>query len=156
LQTEDVAQLTVIALRPKGAFAVCGNQPGIQAQRSVRTAHAAAQQIANAELTADSARRRRAVLVGKSGIARHDQKPGDLRQIRNQVFGDAAREVGLIGIGRVVLEGQNGNGRDVLLRRRCLLRQVPEHPRGAEGDRDQESQCAEHRWQQPSGRQPFA
>src|SRR4030095_4016485 len=49
-------------------------------------------------------------LVGARGVARHDKETRHLRQVSNDVFGNAVTEVLLLGIATHVNEGKNSDG----------------------------------------------
>jgi hypothetical protein len=80
-------------------------------------AHAALDQVADAQLLADLLERHRPAPVGERGIAGDDQEPAQPRQLGDDVLGDAVGEVILLRLAAGVHEGQDGDGRALCARR---------------------------------------
>ena len=107
LQFEDVLELAVIAFGPHMAVGAPVDQLRGDAHPVVHLAHAAFEQVLHAEP------RRHLVdvdvlsLVGEGGVARDDEQRRDLREIGDDVLGDAVAEIVLLRVAAHVDEGQH-------------------------------------------------
>src|ERR1700737_4928414 len=86
-------------------------------------ADAAFQHEAHPELAADLLDLDRLALVGERGVAGDDEQGGDLREVGDQVLGNAVAEILLFGVAAHVGERQDGDRR--------LVRQGGRRRRGA-------------------------
>ena len=73
----------------------------------VQLAHAAFEQILHAQPRGHAVKVLGAALVGEGRVARDDEQRGDLREIGDDVLGDAVAEIVLLGVARHVDEGQH-------------------------------------------------
>ncbi|MCY1231781.1 hypothetical protein D9M72_442410 [compost metagenome] len=82
---------------------------GVDADAVGGAAHAAFKNIAHTKFLAHLADIRRLALVGKGGIAGDDEEAGNLREIGDDVLGDAVGEITLLRIAGHVVERQHGD-----------------------------------------------
>ena len=109
LQLEDVLELAVVALGPDMAVGAPVDQLRGDAHPVVHLAHAAFKQILHAQPRGHAVKVLGAALVGEGSVARHHEQRGDLREIGDDVLGDAVAEIILLGVARHVDEGQHRN-----------------------------------------------
>src|SRR3546814_487330 len=107
LDREDVGQLAVVPLGPEMAARLAVDQLRGDADAGASLAHAAFQHVAHAELAADVLNVDGAPPVDEGGVAGDDEQARDLRQIGDNVLGDAVAEIGLLGITAHIVERQN-------------------------------------------------
>ena len=117
LEREDVAEVAVIALGPDVAAGCPFDQLGVDPHLLAGLANAALDHIGNAQFLGDLLEIHRLALVGEDGIAAEHEQTRDLRQIGDDVLGDAVAEELLLGIVAHVGEGQDRHRRLVGARR---------------------------------------
>jgi hypothetical protein len=93
-------------------------------------AHAALDQIGDAELLGDLPRRHRSVLVGERGVARDYQEPAQPRERRDDVLADAVGKVFLLRLVAHVQEGKHRDGGPFGLRQAHPLLRAARRQRG--------------------------
>ena len=111
LDREDVGQRAVVALGPDLTARGAVDQPDGETEPVAGTAHAAFQHMADPKPGAGIDRRARARLQGETGLACRHEQPGDLRELGDQVLGDALGEIVLVRVAAEIDERQDGDGR---------------------------------------------
>src|SRR5262245_8142276 len=76
-----------------------------------RLAHTALEQKSHAKLSSGLLQLYRLALVGEDRVPAHDGQSGDLGQVSYDVFGDAVREILLLGIAAHVVEREHSDRR---------------------------------------------
>ena len=109
LQAEDVLQVAVVAIRPYVATARGVDELRVDANVGAAFAHAAFQDITNAERLRDLSHVVRFAFVRERGIAGDDEQSRHLGQIGDEVLGDPIGEIRLFGIAAHVVERQDGD-----------------------------------------------
>ena len=123
LQLENIEQLAIVSLRPQMGPLRGVDQLAGDPDRVGRLAHAAFQHISDAQLARDLANIDRLALVGECGISRDDEEPRLTRECRDDVLGEAVREVFLLLVAAHVLKRQDGDRG--LVGKRQLRSRVP-------------------------------
>ncbi len=116
LDGENVGQVAIEALRPDVGAVAAGDQLGRDAYAWTGFAHAAFEQELDAEFLADVLHLHRATLVGERGVARDDGEARDLREISDDVLGDAVAEILLLRVAAHIGEWQDRDRRFVAFR----------------------------------------
>jgi len=111
LHGEDIGKVTVEAFGPDVACGGGVDQLGIYAHPAACPPSAALQHVSDAQLAGDLANISRSALVGEGRVPGDDEEAGNLRQIGDQVVGQAVGEISLLLIGTQVLERQHGDRR---------------------------------------------
>ena len=124
LQLEDIGQLAIVSVRPQ-MHAVRGiDQLSGDAHPAGGLAHAALENVPDAELACDVANVDRFTLEGESGIARDDEEPSLPGQPGDDVLGQPVREIFLLRIAAHILKRQHGDRRLVWECKRRRIRDV--------------------------------
>ena len=111
LDREDVGQVAVEAVGPDVPAVLAADQlPGDPHPRA-GLADAALQHEAHAELLAHLLHVDGLALVRERGVAGDDEQPRDLREVGDDVLGDAVAEVFLLGVAAHVVERQHDDRR---------------------------------------------
>ena len=110
LDGEDVVEIAVVLVRPNVVAAFGVDELGGDSDAIARLAHAAFQDITNAEVGRHLAHIGRLALVGEGGVARDDEQTGHRGQQRDDVLGHAVGEILLFGVAAHIVERQHGDG----------------------------------------------
>jgi hypothetical protein len=119
LRREDVGEIAVEPLGPDMPAAAGIDELRGDAHAVAGLAGAALEHEAYPEVTPDLLHFDRPALVGERGVARDDEQGRDLREVGNQVFGDAVAEIFLLGIAAHVRERKHRNRGLAWHRRGC-------------------------------------
>jgi hypothetical protein len=106
LKGKNIVGLAVIALSPNVRSGCSINELPSDPYTICQLAHASFEHIAHAELTTDLLHVDGSTLVGKTRIARDDEKPPDAREACNDIVDHAVAEIVLRGIAAYVLKRQ--------------------------------------------------
>ena len=117
LRSEDVLGRPLVALRPDVSAGGRVDQVGIDPQRAVGPLHGAFEHVAYPEIARDVLHLHRAILVLERRVGGGHKQARELREVGDDVVGDAVGEVGLLRVAGEILERQHGD--------RGLRRQVP-------------------------------
>src|SRR2546423_10474955 len=90
------------------------NELASNANTGAGLSHASFQNKVDAETLGDFRHVHMLALVGEGSVARHDKETRHLRQISNDVFGNAVTEVFLFRVAAHVDERKNCDGRSLL------------------------------------------
>ena len=110
LHGEDVGEAAVVAFRPQVAAGGDVDELSGDAHLIAVLAHAAFDDVTDAEFLADLPVMDRLAPVDKGRVAGDHVEPAQLRQRGDDVLGDAFRKIFLRGFAADVDEGQHGNG----------------------------------------------
>ena len=124
LHGEDVAEPSVVALRPVMRSRDGVDQLGADAQPIAVAAHAAFEHVTDAELARNLAHIDCAVLVDEGGVAGDDEQPSDLGKTSDEVLREAVSEVVLVGVPAHVGEGQHRDRRTARQRQTARCRRA--------------------------------
>ena len=111
LNGENVVERAIVALRPHLGAGGAVDQPGGDPDPVAGAADATLQHVADLQAGAGLDRVTGGLPRGEGGPSTGHLQPGDLRQVGDQVLGDAFAEIVLIRIAAEVLERQDGQGR---------------------------------------------
>ena len=110
LHGEDIGQIAVEALGPEMAAALARiDQLGVDADAGGGAARAALEDIAHAEIAGDLADIHGLVLEREAGVAGDDEEAGRLRELGDEILGQAVGEELLLGVGAEIREGEHGD-----------------------------------------------
>src|SRR5262245_37085985 len=107
LEREHIARIAVEPLCPQMHIGLGIDQLGTDADLVARSPATASEYIAYAQLTTNLLGVDRLVAIGERGVARDYQHVREPRQIHCQIFGDAVREILLLGVAAEVRKGQD-------------------------------------------------
>ncbi len=110
LQGEDVVELAVVALGPQMAAGGPVNQLSGDPHPAAGFAHAAFQDVADAQLPGQLAHIEGLALELEGGVAGDDEQGRDLGEVGDDVLADPVAEILLLGIAAHVGERQNADG----------------------------------------------
>jgi hypothetical protein len=105
LEREDVVQAAVVAIGPEMPAAAAVDQLDGDAHAVPGLAHAALEDMADAERARRLTHFDRLALVGEDRVARDHEQRGHARQVGDDVLGEAVGEILLLGIAADVGEG---------------------------------------------------
>ena len=111
LKRKDASERAVVAVGPKVLTGSRIDQLRVNPHPIALALHAALKHVTHAEVLGDLPNVGRAVLVGQDRVPRDDKDTGNLREVGDQVFGDAIGEILLRRIGAEIVEGQYRDGR---------------------------------------------
>src|SRR6185437_5614062 len=86
-------------------------QLDVDAYAFAAPAHAALDHVADTQLAADGLHVDRFRLVDEAGVTGDDEQLRELREIGDDVVGQAVAEIALVGIAAQIVEGQHDDGR---------------------------------------------
>ncbi len=118
LQRKDIAELSVIAVRPEVSARFGVYELGVNPHLVVGPSNASFQHVANPKLTAYLIDLDGLTFVREGGVSGNNKQPRDFREIGDQVFRHAIRKVFLFRIFADVGEREHGNG-GLLRQRKC-------------------------------------
>ena len=107
LNRENVGQVAVVAGGPEMAVGRALDQFRIDPDPVAHLAHAALDDIGDAEFPGDALEVLRPSLVGEDRVAAQHEQAGDVRHVGDDVLGDAVAEKFLLGIVAQIGEGQD-------------------------------------------------
>ena len=120
LKDEQVGQLAIVFLRPEVSAGGGVDELGRDANAVRGAAHAAFENVANAELASDRPNVDRLAFEREAGIARNDEQRADARERGDEVFDNAVGEELLLRAralmlakGRTAIEGLCGSDRSI-------------------------------------------
>src|SRR6478752_8028437 len=117
LNCKNVGEIAIESFRPNVCPVVTVNELSGHAHARASLSYAAFQDKVGAEFFADVLHLSRPFFVSERSVTRNDGKRRNLREISNDVLGDAIAEIFLLGIAAHIGERQDGNCWAVLFHR---------------------------------------
>src|SRR5437762_7863229 len=120
LQGENIFQLSLESISPEMRAARCIDQLPDNAHPARRLAHATFKEVPHPQLATDLLHIHRSASVSEARVPRDDKQRSKPRQLGEDFFHDTIGEVFLFRVSAHVLKRQNGDGRLVWKKARCV------------------------------------